>query len=362
MKRILVLNPGSTSTKVALYEDKNQIFVESITHTYEELAPFAKVADQYEFRKNLVLKCLEEKNVDLKTLDAIVARGGLLGALKAGAYEVNEDMIWQLKNKPYQEHASNVGAMIAYPIAQELGIPAYIYDGVTVDEMDEINRYTGFPEFRRRGLGHNLNTRAAAIRYAKENGKSYDDITVIVAHLGGGISVNLHTKGHIADFISDDEGPYSPERSGWLPIVHLVKLCYSGKYTCPELLKRMKNQSGLKAYCGTTDSREVEKMIENGDEKAKIVYEAMALNVAKNIGKCAPYVYGKVDAIILTGGIAYSKYFTDMVKERVEWIAPVVIYPGEDEMKALAEGTLRVLNGEETARTYTRVETSDLDH
>lgn len=356
MKRILVLNPGSTSTKVAVYEDKEPLFVKSISHSYDDLAPFACVADQYEFRKKLVLDCLKEQGIEIGTLDAVVARGGLLGPLKAGAYEINEDMVRQLRYKPAQEHASNIGAMIAFPIAQQCGIPSFIYDGVTVDEMDEINRITGFPEMRRKGLGHNLNTRAAAMRYARENGKSYDDITVIVAHLGGGISVNLHTEGHIADFISDDEGTFSPERSGWLPIFTLVKLCYSGKYTCQELLKRMKTQSGLKAYCGTTDSRAVEEMIRNGDAQAKLVYDAMALNVAKNIGKIAPYVYGKVDAIILTGGIAYSKYFTEQVSDRVSFIAPVVIYPGEDEMKSLAEGCLRVLNGEETARQYSYTE------
>ena len=356
MEKLLILNPGSTSTKIAVYEDEKPLFTESIVHTPEELAPFDHVAEQYEFRKDLVVKTLKEHGIALNELTGIVSRGGLLSPIEAGAYEVNDDMVWQLKNKPQNEHASNVGAMIARALSVELGIPAFIYDGITVDELTPINKLTGLPILRRKGMGHNLNTRAAAMRYARENGKSYKDITVIVAHLGGGISVNLHHNGRIEDFISDEEGPYSPERAGGLPMFDVIKMCFDGQHTYDSMMKTVKRQGGLMAHLGTTDSRKVEEMIAAGDEHARLVYEGMALNVAKNIGKCAPGVCGKVDAILLTGGIAYSKYVTEYIRERVEFIAPVVVYPGEDEMLSLALGGLRVLRGEETAKTYHKVE------
>lgn len=356
MNRLLILNPGSTSTKVAVYDDENPLFTESISHDPEELIKYDCVADQYDFRRELVLSCLEKHEIPVESLSAIVSRGGVLPPIEAGAYEVNDDMVWQLKYKPVNEHASNVGAMIAHAIAVPLGIPAYIYDGVTVDEMLKINRITGAPELLRKGLGHNLNTRAAALQYAKEQGKDYKDISVIVAHLGGGISLNLHHNGKMEDFISDDEGPFSPERSGGLPMFGVVKLCFNGEYTEKSIMKRFKSQSGLFAHLGTTDSREVEARIEAGDEHAKLIYDAMALNVAKNIGKLAPVVSGQLDAIILTGGIAYSQYFTDAVKARVSFIAPVVVYPGENEMKALAQGGLRVLRGQEKAKIFHRDE------
>lgn len=356
MEKLLILNPGSTSTKLAVFEDETPLFTLSLTHSPEELAPFDHVADQYEFRKELVVKALADNGVTMDSLTGIVSRGGLLAPIEAGAYEVNDDMVWQLKNKPRNEHASNVGAMIARALSVEYGIPAFIYDGVTVEELLPINKITGVPFLHRKGMGHNLNTRAAALRYAKEQGKDYKDITVIVAHLGGGISVNLHHNGRIEDFINDEEGPFSPERSGGLPMFDIIELCFSGKYTFHTMMNQVKRQGGLMAHLGTTDSREVEKMIADGDEHAKLVYDAMALNVAKNIAKCAPGVQGKVDAILLTGGIAYSKYFTEKVAEYADWIAPVVVYAGEDEMASLALGGLRVLRGEEKAKTYTKVE------
>ena len=352
MERLLILNPGSTSTKIAVFDGEEPAFTESIVHTPEELAPFEHVADQYEFRRDLVLKCLEEHGIPLDSLTAIVSRGGLLTPIEAGAYEVNDDMVWQLKNKPQNEHASNVGAMIARSISLQLGIPAYIYDGVTVDELLPINKLTGLPILRRKGMGHNLNTRAAALRYAREQGKQYEDITVIVAHLGGGISVNLHHNGKIEDFISDEEGPFSPERSGGLPMFDIIKMCYEDGNTYHSMMDLVKRKGGLVAHLGTTDSREVEKKIQAGDKHAKLVYDAMILNIAKNIAKCAPGVYGRVDAILLTGGIAYSKYVTDEIEKRVGFLAPVVVYPGEDEMRSLALGGLRVLRGEETAKTF----------
>ena len=359
MERLLILNPGSTSTKLAVFDGEEPLFVESITHSAEELAPFDCVADQYEFRRELVLDCLKRHDVSLDSLTAIVSRGGLLTPIEAGAYEVNDDMVWQLKNKPQNEHASNVGAMIARSISLQLGIPTYIYDGVTVDELLPINKLTGLPSMRRKGMGHNLNTRAAALRYARESGRDYKDITVIVAHLGGGISVNLHHNGKIEDFISDEEGPFSPERAGGLPMFDVIKECFSGRYDYKGMMKLVKNQGGLMAHLGTTDSRAVEQMIQSGDAHAKLVYDAMILNIAKNIAKCAPNVCGKVDAILLTGGIAYSQYVTSEIEKRVSFLAPVVVYPGEDEMRSLALGGLRVLRGQETAKIFHKSESAN---
>lgn len=353
MERILVLNPGSTSTKLSVYDGESPIFTESIQHSPEELATFMHVADQYEFRRDVVLQSLERHEIELSSLSAVMSRGGLLTPIRAGAYMINDTMIDQLRYRPRNEHASNVGAMIAKDIAEKLGIPAMIYDGVTVDEMDPINKITGLPQLKRKGMGHNLNTRAAAMRYAAEHGKNYKDVTVIVAHLGGGISVNLHTAGHIADHINDEEGPFSPGRTGGLPMFDVIKMCFSGEYDYRGMMDLVKNKGGLMAWLGTTDSREVEKRIEAGDDKAKLVYDAMALNIAKFIGKLAPYVCGKVDAIILTGGIAYSKYITDSIEKYVSFIAPVVVYAGENEMDSLANGALRVLRGQEEARKYT---------
>ncbi len=356
MERLLILNPGSTSTKLAVYDDETPVYTESIVHTPEELALFDCVADQYAFRRDLVLRSLEQHRIPLNSLTAIVSRGGLLPPIEAGAYQINEDMVWQLRNRPRNEHASNVGAMIAYDIANRLGIPAFIYDGVTVDELTPINKITGLPSMQRKGMGHNLNTRAAAMRYAREQGKNYRDITVIVAHLGGGISVNLHHNGRIEDFITDEEGPFSPERTGGLPMFDVIRECFEPGTTYKGMMKLVKNQGGLMAHLGTTDSRKVEERITAGDEHAKLIYDAMILNVAKNIGKIAPGVCGKIDAILLTGGIAHSDYVTDGIKRYVSFLAPVIVYPGEDEMNALALGGLRVLRGEESAKTFHRVE------
>lgn len=355
MEKILVINPGSTSTKLAYYEDKQQIFNESIPHSEEDLKPFKRVVDQYEMRKSLVLQWMKEHGLTPASLTCVVSRGGLLTPVRAGAYTINEDMIWQLSYKPLNQHASNVGALIAYGIAQEAGIPAYIYDAVTVDEMDPVNRLTGLPGFYRKGIGHNLNTRAAAIRYAEEHGKNYKDISVIVTHLGGGITVNLHHMGRIIDCVNDEESLFSPERAGGLPTPDVIKACYAGKYgSQEEFLHLLKTGGGLYAHLGTKDSMEVEKRIAAGDEYAELVYKAMAMIVAKNIGKLSVEVCGKLDAVILTGGMARSEIFTKMVVDKVSFLAPCVIYPGENEMEALARGALRVLQGRESARVFVK--------
>jgi len=355
MERLLIINPGSTSTKIAVYDDETLVFVESIAHSSEEIAKYDNIADQYEFRKELILATLEKFRIRPESLTAIVSRGGLLPPLKAGAYKVNADMVWQLRYAPQNEHASNLGAIIAHSIAQERNIPAFIYDAVTVDEMLPVAKVTGLPEIERKGMGHNLNMRAAAMKYATENKKAYKDCTLVVAHLGGGISVSLHLDGRVADIISDEEGPFSPERSGGLPIFQVIKMATSGEYTYQSLMKRVKNKGGVMAYFGINDTRELEALIHEGDEKARLIYEAMALGVAKGIAQEAVVANGRVDAIILTGGIAYSKLFTQMVKERVEAIAPVIIYGGENEMESLAFGGLRVLRRQEEAKTFKKV-------
>lgn len=354
MEKLLIINPGSTSTKIAVYEDEKAIFVESISHDSATISKYDNIVDQYEFRKDLILETLKEKDVNLSELTGIVSRGGLLPPIEAGAYRVNEDMVWQLRNAPQNEHASNLGAIIAHSISQECGIPAFIYDGVTVDEMLPILKITGLPDMRRKGLGHNLNMRAAAMRYAKENNKSYKDCSVVVAHLGGGISVSLHTDGIVADIVNDEEGPFSPERTGGLPLFQVIDMATSGLYDKKSMMKIVKNKGGLVAYFGVNDARAVEKMIADGDEKAKLVYEAMALNIAKFIASESAVANGKVEAIILTGGMAYSKLFTGLIKERIEFIAPIIIYGGENEMESLALGGLRVLRGEERAKEFKR--------
>ena len=249
-----------------------------------------------------------------------------------------------------------MGPMIAHVLAKELNVPAYIYDGITVDELTDINRITGLPEMHRKGIGHNLNTRAAAMRYAREQGKAYKDITVLVAHLGGGITVNLHHNGRIEDCVNDEEGPFSPERAGGLPMYDVIHRSFEEGQSDKSMMKLVKSRGDLLDHLGTTDCREVEHRIQNGNTHAKLIYDAMALNVAKFIGKTALGVCGKVDAILLTGGITYSDSIGEEIRRRVSFIAPVIVYPGEDEMQSLAFGCLRVLRGEETARTYTKVE------
>lgn len=356
MEKILVINPGSTSTKIAVYEDETPLFVESIEHSQEELGRYDNIIDQYEMRKDLILETMRKNGVQESDLTAIVSRGGLLPPIEAGAYAVNDDMVWQLTYAPQNEHASNLGAVIARSISKELDIPAYIYDAVTVDELEPLARVTGLPEMHRKGMGHNLNMRAAAMKYSRETGRPYSDISVVVAHLGGGITLSLHHKGRIVDMISDDEGPFSPERAGGLPVFQVIDMATSEGMDKKKMMKKVKSHGGLMGYFGVTDTRVVEKMMKEGDEKAALVYNAMILNVARNIAKLAVYVNGKIDAIILTGGIAYSDYFTDEVRKRVEFIAPVTVYAGENEMESLALGALRVQRGEETAKTFVKVE------
>lgn len=351
--KILALNPGSTSTKIAVFRNEEQVMEKVLRHSAEELAPFARVKDQLGFRKKVIEDALTESGAELSDFDAVVGRGGLLRPMAGGTYAINEKMIEDLNAGVSGEHASNLGGVLAKDLAGEK-IPSYIVDPVVVDEMEDIARISGLPEIERTSIFHALNQKATARRAAGEIGRSYEDLNIIVAHLGGGISVGAHKKGKVIDVANalHGEGPFSPERSGGLIADDLVKMCYSGKYTLEEMRKKLKGRGGIVAYLGTTDAREVEAMIEAGDQKAKLIYEAMAYQVSKEIGACAAVLSGEVDLIVLTGGIAYSVMMTDWIKQRVGFIAEVKIYAGEDEMSALAAGALRVLRGEEEAGKY----------
>lgn len=352
--RLLIMNPGSTSTKIGVYEDDKEILIETLRHSAEEIGRYATIVDQFEFRKNVILNVLKEKNFDIKTLSAVVGRGGLLKSIEGGTYAVNDTMLEDLRVGVQGQHASNLGGIIANEIAKELNIPSFIVDPVVVDEMEEVARVSGMPEIERKSIFHALNQKAVAKRYAKESNKDYNELNLIVAHLGGGISVGAHKAGRVVDVNNalDGEGPFSPERSGGVPVGDLVKLCFSGKYSEAEIKKMITGKGGIVAYLGTNDAKAVDERAAAGDAEAKLIYDAMGYQVAKEIGKCAAVLSGKVDAIILTGGIAYSKNLVSYIKERVEFISQVVVYPGEDEILALAEGGLRVLRGEEAAKEY----------
>lgn len=350
--KILAINPGSTSTKIAYYENENKVFSQSIGHDHKELEKFEKITDQFELRKKLLLDVVTYNKVNLNELSAVVARGGLIVPLKAGGYIVTEDMKDRIINGPIIPHASNLGALIADAIAKPLGIPAYIYDAVSSDEMDDFAKITGLPEIEKQSLCHVLNSKAMARKAAQEIGKNYNDCNFIVAHLGGGISISAHKKGRICDLIADDCGTFSPERAGSIPIVQMIDLCYSGKYTNKEMQKKIRGNGGLKALLNTSDAREVEKMIYNGDKKAEEIYYAMAYQIAKGIGQLSVVFKDNIDGIVLTGGVAYSEMLTNWIKEHVNFLAPVYILKGENELESLAFGALRILKNEEKAILY----------
>lgn len=350
---ILAVNPGSTSTKVALYEDENLVFFEQAEHSDEVLAGFSDILDQLDLRLGVIQSILNMHQVDLNQLNAVVGRGGLLPPVNAGGYLVNERLKNVVLSGTLSPHASNLGALLADRIASPLGIPAYIYDSVSSHEFKEIAMVTGIPEFQRHSQCHVLNSKAMGRKVAAMHGKRYEDLNLIVAHLGGGISISIHEKGRIVDSIGDDAGPFSPERTGGLPLLYIVELCYSGQYTKKEMIRKIRGMGGIKAHLGTHDCRLVEKMIADGSEKARLIYEAEAYQIAKGIGELAPVLNGKIDFIILTGGLANSKLMTGMVTERVKYIAPVETIPGEVEMEALAFGALRILRGEEIPSVFT---------
>jgi len=346
--KILALNPGSTSTKISAFDNLYEFFTKTIRHSADELAQFSKIIDQYEFRKKVIIEELNNANIALKSFDAVVGRGGLLKPIPGGVYKVNDLMIQDIRKEILGEHASNLGGILAKEIANEINVNAFIVDPVVVDELDDIARISGHPELPRISIFHALNQKAVARRFAREQNKDYHNLNLIVAHLGGGITVGAHHNGKVIDVNNglDGEGPFSPERSGTLPVGALVKLCFSRKYELHEVRKMITGKGGLVAYLGTNDTALVERKILEGDEKAKLIFDAMLYQIAKEIGASATVLKGKVDAILITGGIAHSTLVTNKITERVGFIAPVYVYPGEDEMKALAEGVYYALNNE----------------
>ena len=351
--RILAIDPGSTSTKIAVYEDEKELFRENISHSIEEINANPEKEQQFRLRLGFIKKKLEEHGVSPKEFSCVVGRGGHLPGLVGGGYYVNEAMKRRLIVGPVQEHASNLGALLAAAVAKEAGAPALIYDAVAADELKPVAKITGMPEFERHSLSHVLNTKAVGRKVAAQMGKRYEDVNFLIVHLGGGISVTAHEHGRMTDVITDDAGPFSPERSGSIPLNYIVEMCYSGLYNKKELLKKMRGQGGLTAYLGTNDCREIERRIENGDEYAKLIYEAQAYQVAKGIGELSTtFEEQPIDAIIMTGGLAHSEMLTGMIRKRVSFLAPVVMMPGENELEALSFGALRILRGEEEAREY----------
>lgn len=350
---ILVINPGSTTTKIALHDGNDNIFTETIEHPVELIGQFSEITDQFSMRRKSIREVLEKHDVDSSKLVAVVSRGGLLFGLKAGGYIINEALVEAFKSDKASPHASNLGAIIAYDIAEPLGIPAYIYDSEASDELDEIAKITGMKGYRYKPLAHVLNQKAVARKVANEKfGKEYSEFRTVVAHMGGGITVGAHKDGRIVDSVRDDEGPFSPERSGGMPLLDLIDIAYSGKHNKKEMIKMVRGEAGIKALLGTTDMRLVEEQLKNGDKEAELIYSAMAYKVAKAIGGMATVLNGDLDCIILTGGIAYSEYIGDIITEMVKTIAPVVIVPGEYEMQALASGAVRILSGKEEAKKY----------
>ena len=363
MERILVLNLGSTSSKIAVYDDDKEVFASTLRHTTEEMAQFDDVLDQFEFRNEKVREALEANGVPVDSLTAVCSRGGNICACPHGAIGIDQAMIDYLtRPEDTAKHASLLGSMIAFDLHKEFGIPACIYDAIGTDEKQPVARVSGIPEIPHFTVGHTLNTRAMAIKCAEEKlGKSFDECTFIVAHLGGGSSIRLYKNGVNIDSVNDAEGNFTPERGGGVDGKSLIKLCYSGKYTAKEAMKLVHGNGGLKAHLGTADAREVEEMANNGDEYAAIVYEALAYNVGKDIAKLSAVVSGKVDRIILTGGLSYSKYLTDYITNMVSFIAPVEVMAGEYEMEALAAGALRVLEGKEELQDFAEIKASSIE-
>ena len=353
--RILAINPGSTSTKVAVYEDENPTLRCNISHTAEELAPFDAITEQMDFRRQLVLDELQRTETPLK-FDAVIGRGGLVKPISGGVYEINERMVSDtLHGCVMHNHACNLGCLIAHEIAASIpGCRAFIADPGVVDELSPLARISGSPLMPRICIWHALNQRAIARRYAKSIGKEYEDLNLIICHLGGGISVAAHEHGRAIDANNalDGEGPFSPERAGSLPAADLIRLCFSGKFTEKQLLKRIAGKAGLTAHLGTNDMKEVLERIRQGDEHAHLIVDAMLYHTAKQIASEAAVLCGQVDAILLTGGMAHSDYVVSELQRRIGFLAPVHIFPGEDEMEALALNALAVLQGKQKAQVY----------
>lgn len=353
--RILVINPGSTSTKIAVYDGPRCMFLKTLNHTLEELSHYQTISEQFDFRYDALIEELERDQIKLEAINIVIGRGGLTYPLESGVYKINERMVQHCREGVMGMHASNLGAMIAFRLAEHTkGKEALIADPVVTDEMDDIARVTGHPEFQRLSIFHALNQKAVARQHAEKLGKSYKEMNLVVAHLGGGISVGAHRKGKVVDVNNalDGEGPFSPERSGTLPAGALIDKCFSGKYSFEEIRNMIINRGGYVAYLGTNNAHSVEVAANNGDDKAIFYREAMAYQIAKTIGEMATVLKGEVDGILLTGGIAYDKTLMALIRGRVEFISDVFVYPGQDEMKSLALNALMVYKGEVIAKEY----------
>lgn len=364
MYKFLVINPGSTSTKISIYHDDQEVGVKNISHSAEVIHQFPGIYDQFDFRLSLVEEEIKKFGVDLDGFTAIIARGGNMKPVAGGTYRVNEEMLKDLKTGVMGQHASNLGGGLAYAIARKHSLEAYVVDPVIVDEFEPLARVSGSPLIKRKSKDHPLNQKAVARAAAKDMGGKYEDFNFLIAHMGGGISLGVHKKGRIIDVNNclDGDGPLSPERSGGIPFGSLMDLCFSGEYTKEELRKHFVGKGGLVAYLGTNDAREVVRRIKDGDEYAKYIYEAVAYQLAKEIGAGATVLNGEVDAILLTGGLAYDDMLTGWITSRVKFIAPVKRYPGEHEMKALAQGVMRVLDKTEEAKPYPNAEPADREY
>lgn len=354
--RILVINPGSTSTKYAVFDGQNEKLIKTIRHNHKDLNKFKTIGDQFDFRTRLIENGLEQAGIKISSLDCVIGRGGLLKAIPGGVWKVNKAMIKDLKEAKRGEHASNLGGLIASSISEKANAPSFIADPVVVDEMIEAARLSGHPELPRLSIFHALNQKATARRAAEDTGKPYEECSFIVAHMGGGVSVGAHLNGRVIDVNNalNGEGPFSPERSGTLPAGQLVELCFSDKYSKKDILNKLKGKGGLEAYLGSADGTEIEKRIENGNKKAELVYNTMAYQVAKEIGALATVLKGKVDGIILTGGLAYSNILIEEIKKSIEFIGKVFVFPGENEIEALRDAAIRALTGKEKIQEYTK--------
>lgn len=353
--KILAINPGSTSTKIAVFNNARPAFLKSISHPHEELNTFKNITDQYEYRKEHILKELKDSHIDISKIQAIVARGGLIRPIKSGVYRINEQMKADLRKGILGEHASNLGGLIADDIAAHIpNCLAFIADPVVVDELDDVARFTGHPDFQRYSIFHALNQKAIGRAYSRLINRKYEELNIIIAHMGGGVSVGAHRQGRVVDVNQalDGEGPFSPERSGTLPVGSLSKMCFEKDMTLDKIKKMITGRGGLMAYLGTNSAYEVELMVQDGNEEARKIQDAMAYQIGKEIGSLSAVLKGNVDAIILTGGVSHNTMIVEYVKTMVSFIAPVIIYPGEDEMHALAWNGLLVLKGEIESKEY----------
>ena len=350
----LIINPGSTSTKIGVFEDETLLFEETLRHSTEEISQYASIVDQKDFRKKIITDLLEKKEFDIKSLDVIVGRGGMLKPIPGGTYAVTDELLEDLKVGKQGQHASNLGGILAREIGDSIGVPSYIVDPVVVDELMPIARYSGVPELPRKSVFHALNQKAVAKRYAREQGVPYESLNLIVVHMGGGVSVGAHENGKIVDVFNalDGDGAFSPERAGGVPSGDLIKICFSVQYTEKEVYSKIVGNGGFNAYLGTNDMRDVVKRANEGDAFAAEIKDAFTFQVAKDMGSMACVLKGKVDQIIVTGGIAYNAAVVDALKERAGFIAPFTVYPGEDELLALAQGAIRVMTGEEKVMEY----------